>query len=144
MLFTGQPFHEPLRVTLMRTTATALVVGGLLAWRFARPGAWLLLSGLVFWFTFGGHWVDLWWRNGLRPRIMAGPIVRILARLVFWFGGGVCLGAGVVGTMQFFATTRAMPAPPWFMAGAVFVGVELVAHAALALRQQPSFFNGTG
>jgi hypothetical protein len=143
-MLTGQPFHEPLRVTLLRTTTIALAVGGLLAWRFGRPRAWLLMSVLVFWFSFGGHWVDLLWRNGLRPRITAGPIVRIFARLAVWFVGGVCLGAGVIGTMRLFAATRAMPAPSLWMAGAVFVAVEIVAHAGLAVRQQPNFFTGAG
>ena len=58
-----------------------------------------------------------------------------------------CIGVGrgrSLGVAVRTAARVALPVPLWFMAGAVFVGVELVAHAALALRQQPSFLNGEG
>jgi len=34
--------------------------------------------------------------------------------------------------------------PAWWLAGVVFIGVELVAHTVLRARGRPSFFNGRG
>jgi hypothetical protein len=34
--------------------------------------------------------------------------------------------------------------PPWWLAGAAFIGIELVAQLALQARGRPSFYNGRG
>jgi hypothetical protein len=47
-------------------------------------------------------------------------------------------------TARAFGGMRTMPFPAWWLAGVVFIGVELIAHAALQARGQRSFFNGRG
>ena len=141
---TFQPYRESWRRTLTRTIAIALVVGGVLAWRFHAMRAWSVMSLLVLWFSLGGHWVELWFLNWLRPRLAPGRAVQLLARLGTWFAGGIGLGAGITWTTARFAVTRGLPTASWWGAGLAFVGVELVAHAVLAARRHPSFYDGTG
>ena len=138
------PIREPLGVTLRRTFAIALIVGGVIAWRFGSLRAWPVLSGQVLWFSFGGHWVDLMFLNGLRPRLSSSRAVQVAVRLAIWFVGGVVLGQGVVFTMRLSAFTAGIQPPPWWVAGVGFIAVELVAHGALAMRQTPNFYNGAG
>ena len=138
------PYREPLSATLLRTGSIALVVGGIVAWRLRRPDAWLLVATLVLWFSFGGHWVELWFLNWLRPRIADARSIQVIARVVVWFIGGMCLGAGSVITMRQFPLTDAVTSPPWWVAGVVFIAVELIVHAVLAMRQRPNFYSGNG
>src|SRR5437016_11925087 len=71
-----QPFREPLGATLARTGAIAVVLGAVLAgWRAAagwRGGGglarWRVATGLMLWPALGGHFVELWFLNWLRPR----------------------------------------------------------------------------
>ena len=58
--------------------------------------------------------------------------------------GGVGLGAGITWSTARFAVTRGLPTASWWGAGLAFIGVELVAHAVLAARRHPSFYDGTG
>jgi len=141
---TFQPYREPFSSTLLRTTAIACVVGGVLAWRRGSLQAWPLASGLVFWFSFGGHWVEVGFLNALRPRLPRSRVLHVLARLAVWFLGGVGLGFGIVFTMRLFELTRELRAPPWWAPGLLFIAVEFIAHGVLALRHRPSFFNGEG
>ena len=138
------PFREPLSTTLLRNGTIALLVGGIVAWRFHRPSAFLLIATFVLWFSLGGHWVELWFCNWLRPRISDRRLTQVAARVLVWFLGGMILGAGSLLTMRQFALTRAVIAPPWWEAGVVFIAVELIAHSALAMRHRPNFFRGDG
>lgn len=139
-----QPFREPFSTTLSRTVGIAVVVGGVLAWAYGRLEAWPVVAGLVLWFSFGGHWVELWFLNWLRPRLPRTRLVQVAARLAVWFTGGVGLGFGIVFTMRLSAWTRALHRPPWWAAGVVFVAVEFIAHTVLALRRRPNFYGGDG
>src|SRR5471030_2522361 len=94
-----QPYREPLRTTLLRTILIAVVAGAVLAhWsgRSRWPIKWPLATLVMLWPSFGGHWVELWYLNWLRPRIAAARPVQIIARLAVWFVGGVGLGLGMV------------------------------------------------
>ena len=142
MTSTWQTYREPFSATLSRTVGIALVVGGVIAWRFGELQAWPLAAGLVLWFSFGGHWVELWFLNWLRPRLSRSRVSQVAARLGVWFVGGVALGFGIAFTMRLFAPTRAAQVPRWWVAGVAFVVVELIAHMVLSLRRRPSFYNG--
>jgi len=139
-----QPHREPLRATLLRTIIIALVVGAVFA-RFSggRIG-WPLASLLFLWFSFGGHWVELWYVNWLRPRISVARYVQILARVATWFVGGIVLALGMAVTARALSGFRQGPWPAWWLGGLAFVVLELVVHLALQLRGQPSFYNGRG
>ncbi|MFL5605614.1 MAG: hypothetical protein ACJ8AD_04140 [Gemmatimonadaceae bacterium] len=141
-----QPFHESPRRTLLRTFGIALVTGGVVAHWWGGLGRWPLATAVMLWPSLGGHWLELWFRNWLRPRISATRPVQTVVRLTVWFMGGLGLGFGMRLTVIAFAGRQSTQWqwPSWWAAGLAFLGLELTAHAALQLRGQPSFFNGRG
>ena len=144
MTSTWQVYREPLRATLSRTIGIALVVGGVIAWRYGNLRVWPIAAGLVLWFSLGGHWVELWFLNWLRPRLSRSRIPQVAARLGVWFVGGIGLGLGIVLTMRLFSLDRRVDVPAWWVFGVLFVALELVAHIALSARRRPNFYNGKG
>jgi hypothetical protein len=139
-----EPYREPLRTTLLRTGAIALIVGAVLALSRGGLARWPLATLLVLWISFGGHWVELWFLNWLRPRIPAARAVQVAARLGVWFVGGIILALGMGLTARALAGFRPAHWPAWWVGGVGFIGVELVAHLFLQLRGRPSFYNGRG
>jgi hypothetical protein len=139
-----QPYREPLRRTLVRAGTIALVVGAVLARRWGGPGRWPLATLLALWFSFGGHWVELWFLNWLRPHLSVARGVQVGARIGVWFVGGTGLGLGMALTAMVLAGLRPARWPAWWLGGLALIGVELVAHLFLQLRGRPSFFNGRG
>jgi hypothetical protein len=140
-----QPYREPLSATITRTVAIAVVAAAVVA--FSTRGClarWPVLTLLFLWPSFGGHWVDVFFLNYLRPRLPPSRGVQVGARLLVWLIGGTLLIAGMV------ATAMAFPhAPPaWrqvlLFGGVAFIGIELLAHLVLQLRGRPSFYNGRG
>ena len=144
MTSTWQVYREPLRATLSRTIGIALVVGGVIAWRYGNLRVWPIAAGLVLWFSLGGHWVELWFLNWLRPRLSRSRIPQVAARLGVWFVGGIGLGLGIVLTMRLFSLDRRVDVPAWWVFGVLFVALELVAHISLSARRRPNFYNGKG
>jgi hypothetical protein len=145
MMAEWKPHREPLHITLARTVAIALVLGGLLVrWLGGGLARWPLASLMMLWLSFGGHWVELWFLNWLRPRLFSARGAQVGARVVVWFIGGCGLAVGMDLTAR--ALTGSWPArwPAWWVGGLVFIGVELVVHLVLQLRGKPSFYNGRG
>ena len=140
-----QPYREPLRATLARTVAIAVAVGAVLAatshggWR-----RWPLLTVLVLWISFGGHWVELAFLNGLRPRLGASRPVQVAARILVWFLGGSLLALGMCLTATALDALPPGRWPRWWWGGVAFIGIELVVHLVLQLWGRPSFYNGRG
>jgi len=131
------PFHEPLRATLLRTVAIALVVGVVVG----RYALWLPWTAFALWFSFGGHWVEVFFLNWLRPRLPAERWAQIGGRVLIWIVGGTLLMIGA----RITAPSVGIPArqvPPWALGGPILVGVELFVHALSQVRAQPNFFNG--
>jgi len=64
------------------------VAGGLARWPIATL--------LVLWPSLGGHWVEVWFLNWLRPRLSVARGVQVAARVGVWFVGGIglaiCMG----------------------------------------------------
>jgi len=139
-----QPYREPLRRTLVRTGTIALVVGGVLARWWGGLGRWPLATLLVLWFSLGGHWVELWFLNWLRPRLSAARAVQVGARVGAWFVGGTGLAVGMALTALVLAGFRPAQWPAWWLGGLAFIGLELVVHLVLQLRGRPSFYSGRG
>jgi hypothetical protein len=141
-----QPYREPLRITIRRTGMIALVLGAVFT-RF-RGGltSWLIASLLLLWPSFGGHWVELWFLNWLRPRLSAARSVQVAARLAVWFAGGAVLAIGMALTALLLPGFGFRPAhwPPWWLGGLAFIAIELIAHLALQLRGRPGFYNRRG
>jgi hypothetical protein len=138
---TWQPYREPLRVTLMRTIAIAVVVGAVLTFVYrARWSRWPLLTLLILWPSLGGHFVELWFLNWLRPRLPATRAVQIVARLATWFVAGIALQFAMCMTARALTTSPRCPA--WYLGGPALIAIELTAHGVLYLRGRPSFFSG--
>jgi hypothetical protein len=126
---------------VLRTGAIALVVGALLAWRIGGLSRWPLTTVLVLWFSLGGHWIELWFLNWLRPRLAAARSLQIGARIAVWFIGGVGLGLGMALTAMSAGYSPALR-PGWWLMGLGFVALELLVHLLLHLRGRPSFYTG--
>ena len=139
-----QPYREPLRVALARNGTIALVVGAVLAWRLGGLSHWPIATLLVLWPSFGGHLVELWFLNYLRPRLPFSRAVHIGVRVMVWFVGGIGLALGM--RMTAIALSRFRPGhwPAWWLGGLAFIGIELAAHLGLRLRGRPNFYDGRG
>ena len=100
---------------------------------------------LVLWPSFGGHWVEIWFLNLLRPRLSIARGLQVSARIGVWFVGGAGLAVGMGLTAMALAGFRLAHWPAWWWLGGIaFIGIELVAHLVLQLRGRPSFYNGLG
>jgi hypothetical protein len=128
----------------MRTVTIALVAGAVLARWSGGLSRWPLFTLLVLWPSFGGHWVELWFLNWLRPRLFVERAAQVVARLAVWFVGGTVLALGMGLTALALAGFHSSQWPPWWTGGLAFIGVELVAQLVLQLRGRPSFYNGRG
>ncbi len=98
----------------------------------------------MLWFSLGGHWVELWFLNWLRPRLSAARAVQVGARVGAWFVGGTGLAVGMALPALVLAGFRPAQWPAWWLGGLAFIGLELVVHLVLQLRGRPSFYSGRG
>jgi hypothetical protein len=139
-----QPFREPLRATLTRTLGIAVVAGALFAPRWGGMSRWPLASVVMLWPALGGHFLELWFLNWLRPRLPRERAVQIMARVGLWFAGGVVFAVAMWLTAGALTGRQPTPRPVWWIGGLAFIGIELVAQLVLHLRGQPSFYDGRG
>jgi len=136
-------FEEPFRRTLTRNVTIAAVVGVVLAFRRHDLGLFLPVTILALWFSLGGHYVELLFLNGVRPRVPQGRATQAVARLLVWFLGGAILYVCTA------VTARALPiaGPPltqWWFGSVLFIGLELAVHGIFVLRGLPNFYDGRG
>lgn len=139
-----QPYGEPLKTTILRTGAIAIVAGAVVARFWGGLGRWPLATLLALWPSFGGHWLEVWFLNWLRPRLSMARGVQAAARVVVWFIGGTVLASGMGLTVVALTRFRPRHWPAWWVGGIAFTGIELVAHLVLELRGKPGFYNGRG
>jgi hypothetical protein len=145
MTLPWQPYREPIWATLARTGAIAVVVGAVLARRAGGGLAgWGVATLLMLWPALGGHVVEVFFLNWLRPRLPAGRGVQAIARVAVWFVGGVVLFMAMRATAMALGRARPAQWPAWWLGGLAFIAIELVAHFVLQLRGRPSFYNGRG
>ncbi len=137
-------FKEPIRATLFRTVLIAVIGGGAVAISMRKLSIWPLATVLVLWPSFGGHWVEVWFLNWLRPRIPPAFGVQMASRILVWFAGGSLLVLGMRLTASAFVQWRSPLWLTWWFGGAAFVGIELVMHLLMQLRGLPSFYNRLG
>jgi hypothetical protein len=139
-----EPLHRTLaRTTLARTAGLAVLIGAVFALQRHHLALLLPIAALALWFTLGGHVVEIIFLNRLRDQIPQGRSTQVLVRLLLWLSGGILLYLGMAAT----ARTLAMAGPPfrlWWIGGCLLIAVELVAHAALAMRGRPNVYNGLG
>ena len=137
-----QPYREPLRTTLLRTGIIALVTGAIVSKWWGGLAQWPAATLLMLWPAFGGHWVELWFLNWLRPRIAPTRGVQVAARMGAWFVAGIVLAVGM--SLTAMAIRGPGKPPVWWISGVAFIGIELTAHLVLQFRGRPSFYNGRG
>ena len=136
------PFSEPWHVTALRTGSLALAVGvGTGVYKRQLPLV-PLVTVLALWFTLGGHYLELAFRNQLSTRIGSHPW-RTIARLAYWFAAGSVLYVGARATFASL-TGRSLRAWPWWAAGVGFIAAELGIHLLVRARKLDSFYNGLG
>lgn len=142
---TFEAYREPLRATLTRTILIAVVVGLIPALILGGGLArWPVGIAMTLWPSFGGHWVEIWFLNRLRPRLPVARAVQIGARLATWFVSGMVLSLGMGLTALALIGFEPERWPPSWLGGLAFIVVELVAHLPLQWRGRPSFYNGRG
>ncbi len=136
-------FSEPWHTTALRTGAIALAIGIGVALYRRRVSLvpWITLAAL--WFTLGGHFVELLFRNRLGPLIDGSPPRHALVRVPYWFVGGSVLYAGALTTRTILSGRGPVPWP-WWTGGVLFVAAELLIHLVMRARGQPSFYDGRG
>lgn len=137
------PYSEPWRATALRTGAIALAIGIGVGVYQRRPFLVPITALLALWFTLGGHYVELLFRNRLGPRLDGSRPLLALSRLTYWFIGGSLLYAAALATRNLLLGPRIVPWP-WWTGGVLFVAAELVVHLVMRVRQQPSFYDGRG
>lgn len=138
-----QPVAESWGTTLRRNGVLALAIGAGAGLSDRRLAVVAPVTLVALWFTIGGHFVELLFRNRLGPRIGGSREGLAVTRLVYWFIGGSVLFAAALATRRLLTG----PAPtlwPWWAGGALFVGAELGVHLLLRARGQPSFYDGRG
>jgi len=140
-IVTWQSYHEPLHVTLVRTGLVGLVLGLIVARLQSQRASWPQWTAFALWFSFGGHWVELFFLNWLRPRLASARWVQVTGRLFTWLVGGTLLMVGARITAASFSG-QSLRLPAWWLGGPVFLCLELLVHALPQLRGQPNFYNG--
>src|SRR5947208_1413193 len=88
---TWVPFREPVRNTLARTVGLALIIGSVIAWTSHGRLSWPVAVLVALWPALGGHFVELWFLNVLRPRLSASRGVQVSARVITWAVAGVVM-----------------------------------------------------
>jgi hypothetical protein len=136
-----QPFREPFCATLLRTGTIALIAGLAIALSRHNLQRWPAAALLALWPSFGGHWVELFFLNILRPKLPPARAIQIPARLATWFAGGILLAIGLLLTARALPGFHAVQFPAW-IGGVAFSAIELTVHAVMALRGLPNFYNG--
>jgi hypothetical protein len=136
-------FQESLRTTLTRTLTIALVAGTALSLATRGRVSWPIAVIVMLWPTLGGHFVEIWFLEWLRPRLPVERAVQLMARLGTWFIAGV-LFAWCMAITARTLTGLGVRALPWWVGGIGFIGVELVAHLGLRSLRRPSVYDGQG
>ncbi|MFN7924148.1 MAG: hypothetical protein U0Q16_28865 [Bryobacteraceae bacterium] len=139
-----KPHREPIATVILRTFTLAAFLGAGAAAISGRWTRWPLAALLALWPSFGGHWLEMLFLNWLRPNLPAARPIQVVARVALWFVGGVAFLAAMRATATAFTGFPALGSLPWWAGGLGFIGVELAAHAGLALRGRPSFYDGLG
>lgn len=138
-----KPFQEPVHVTLVRNVSIALIVGAVLARSWGGLSNWPFATLVALWPSLGGHFVEIWFLNWLRPRLSSDRGAQVAARIGVWFLGGLCLALAMNLTAMTFGYRLFQWTNLW-LGGLGFICIELVAHLMLRLRGRPNFYDGQG
>ena len=118
-------------MTLTRTVAIALAGGAIIAYFTDGIAGFPGASLLVLWPSLGGHFVEVWYLNWLRPRLPANDGIRKAFRVAAWFAGGVVLLWGMRLTAGALGWHRSRILPAWWVGGLGLIAIEMVIHLFL-------------
>ena len=139
-----KPYHEPARSVIARTFTIAALAGVAFALR-GGLARFPLGFAIALWPALGGHFVEVWFLNWLRPRIPAAHRIQVAARVLVWFAAGVLFALAMQATLAVMTGVNPRRWVAWWIAGLAFIGIELLAHAMmLRLRGRASFYDGAG
>jgi hypothetical protein len=136
-------FREPPRNTVLRTGSLALAIGLGVGLYLRRPAAVPVATIVALWFTLGGHFAEVLFRNRLAINLGASVPAYLLARVLYWFAAGSALFAGALATLAVLSDRPGHPWP-WWIGGTGFVVAELAVHLVMRLRGEASVYNGGG
>ena len=139
MITETQRFEEPIGQTVVRNLIISIVVGGIVGLASHHLNLWPVASVLALWPTFGGHLVEVFFLNWVRPRLPSGASVQKAVRLIVWFAGGCLLTPGMLFTASLVASWRMPEWLTWWAGGLAFVGIELFMHLGIQLRGRAEF-----
>ena len=112
-------------------------------WTVWSGREWLVRSISVFWISFGGHWVEICYLNFLRMKLPHSPTIEVVARVFTWYLGGSLLYFGIDATARLFQID-VLRQLTWWLAGFLFIGIELVVHSIWHQFKRGSFYDGRG
>jgi hypothetical protein len=135
-----QPYREPIRNTLLRTVTIALVAGVALAAGSKGRIAWPVAVVVMLWPSLGGHYIEMWYLNWLRPRLSSARTAQVVGRLATWFVGGIALTFVMAWTARLLSGYP-VPRLPSLVGGFGFIGLELLVHFVLRARGLPSIYS---
>ena len=92
-------------------------IGAVLALFWGGLARWPMATLLVLWPSFGGHWVEIWFLDWLRPGLPMARGVQVAARVGVWFVGGAGLAMGMDLTAMALAGFRPARWPAWWLGG---------------------------
>jgi hypothetical protein len=144
-------YSEAFYATLRRTVAIAVILGSILfgLYTLTAPAGngralnWFSWVVAVFWFSFGGHWVELFYLNWLRMKLPVNRAVETAVRLLVWYIGGCFLFAGMQYSSAALGNRCLLPFTWWF-GGIFFIIAELAVHLILLLLKRRNFYSGEG
>ena len=140
-------YREPLLTTVFRTATIALIPA--LIKCFTTHNAHLFAAYFfgALWFSFGGHWVEIAWLDGIRHRLPKSCRIQKIGRITYWFVSGIVLGVFMALTIKTLdpGFTPNFPPSLLILSGVAFVLIELLVHSILLQRRgRPSFYNSAG
>jgi hypothetical protein len=144
MTTTYTPYREPVRVTLTRALTIAVILGAIIAGTAGGLRRWPAATLVALWPALGGHFVELWYLNWLRPRLSPNRVTQVTARLLTWFAGGVLCGIAMGFTARAIGTAPSAQWLNWWISGLGFVALELIVHLVMFVRGIPSFYDRRG
>jgi hypothetical protein len=102
-----KPYREPLRSVILRNLTIAIVLGAAVVLITGRLSRWPSAALLALWPSFGGHWLEVFFLNGLRPRLPAARGVQAVSRISLWFAGGIAFALAIRATAMLLSPSLA-------------------------------------
>jgi hypothetical protein len=125
--------EEPFSRTVRRNLVIAVCVATGISVLRRDFSSFLPVLALALWPSLGGHYVEVAFVNHIRLHLPTASWAQMTVRLLVWFAGGVLLYLCMMVTTMLLSI-RELPIRLWWCGGLLFIALELVVHAVLAIR----------